>query len=345
MLLPSLLYAIGVLVVTALWIRRAAGPIAAAAAMAIVVTNPQFILLSSVANVDVVEVFFVVLAFALIDSAMEQATPRSRTVWTLLLLAGISLGFAMLSRETSAFADVAIGLLFLAGYGMHRGNYFIIGAGFAAVVGLEFIWLWRMSGTLFYRSSIALHHDATIDRWLEQGAGVPIIHPLIDPLTMLLFNHNFGLVTWIGVPLTLWVMRRGDLPATARRLTVLAGTLALTWTVIGAGLWEQLPLIPRYFLLPDLMLSVLAGVALARLWQRGGRRTATILGVVLIGANLFSMSVDNRNYMYGEHELVEIAGNHPGPDPHRSKDLAPCCFVVGMARDRQPRHHIARRSR
>jgi hypothetical protein len=130
---------------------------------------------------------------------------------------------------------------------------------------------------------------------------------------MLLLNHNFGLLTWIGVPLAVWVMRRGDLPVTARRLTVLTATLALTWTVIGAGLWEQLPLIPRYFLLPDLMLSVLAGVALARLWDRGRPRLAMILGVVLIGANLFAMSVDNRNYMYGEHELVSIAGDHPGP--------------------------------
>ena len=81
-------------------------------------------------------------------------------------------------------------------------------------------------------------------------------------------------------------------------------------------------MIPRYFLLPDLMLSVLAGVALARLWQRGRRRTAAVLGVVLIGANLFAMSVDNRNYMYGEHELVAIAARQPElihTDPRTSR--------------------------
>jgi hypothetical protein len=35
--------------------------------------------------------------------------------------------------------------------------------------------------------------------------------------------------------------------------------------------------------------------------------------VVLIGANLFSMWIDNRNFMYGAHMLVDIAEHHPGP--------------------------------
>jgi hypothetical protein len=313
LLLPSLLYAIGALVVAAIWIKRAAGLPEAAVAMALIVTCPQFILLSSVANVDIVEIFYVLLAFALIHAAMDSnVTPSRRRIWSLLLLAGVSSGLAMLSRETSAFAVVALGLLFLAGYGMHRGNYFIIGIGFAAVVGLEFIYVWWMSGDLFYRSNISLHHDETINRWVDQGAGVPILHPAIDPLTMLLFNHNFGLLTWIGVPLAIWLMRRGELTVPARRLAVLALALAATWSVISAAWWNQLNLIPRYFLLPAVLLSMLAGIALAMLWRNGARRPAAILGVLLIGGNLMSMWIDNRNYMYGEHTLIDVASHQSG---------------------------------
>lgn len=335
LLLPSLLYAAGFLVVTALWVYRAAGMPAAAAAMALIVTNPQFILLASVANVDIVEDFFIISALVLIYAAIDPEAARSRRrMCGLLVLAGIATGFAMLSRETSAFLVVAIGLLFLAGYGMPRAWYVLIGCGFVAVVGLEFIYVWWMSGDPFYRASISLHHDETTNRWVSQGAGVPLVHPLIDPLTMLLFNHYFGLLTWIGVPLAVWLIRRGELTPPARRLVVLSVTLALTWTVLAAALWTELSLIPRYYLLPALLLSILSGMALARLWRNGRGRLAGGLGGLLIVANLLAMWVDNRNYMYGAHELVSIATHESGPihtDPQTLRRAAVLLEWKGVA--------------
>jgi 4-amino-4-deoxy-L-arabinose transferase-like glycosyltransferase len=309
LLLPSLLYATGIVAVLALWASRAAGTRAAAVAMALVVTNPRFVLIASIADIDVAEIFFVVTAFALIGRALERsaATPP----WTPLLLAGVSLGLAMLSRETTVFAIAAIGLLFLAGFGMPRANYMIIGIGFVSVVGLEAFWLWWMSGDLLYRSAISLHHDVTIDRRLDQGAGVPLLHPAVDPLTMILFNHNFGLLGWIGVPLTVWLMRRGQLSPPVRRLAIPAVTLAVTWSVIAAAWWSMLVLNPRYFLLPALLISVLSGIALERLWRGGRRRVAGLLGVAMVGANLIALSVDNRDFMYGEHVLVDLAAREP----------------------------------
>jgi 4-amino-4-deoxy-L-arabinose transferase-like glycosyltransferase len=314
LVLPSLLYAVGVVVVVALWVYRAAGLPAAAAAMTLVVTCPQFVLLSSDANVDVVELFFVAAGFALIHAAMAaDPAPSRRRIRGLLLLAGVSLGFAMLSRETTAFAVVAIGLLFLAGYGMRRADYLIIGFGFVPVVGLEFVALRLMSGSLFYRSNIALHHDAMTNRWINQGLGVPMLHPAIDPVTMLLLNHNFGLLTWIGVPLAVWLLRRGEISLAARRLAVLALTLAAVWSFIAAALWGQLDLVPRYFLLPEVMLSLVAGIALARIWGDGRRRLAGTLMLLLLAANVLAMALDNRNFMYGEHALVDIAARVSGP--------------------------------
>jgi 4-amino-4-deoxy-L-arabinose transferase-like glycosyltransferase len=314
LLLPSLLYSIGVLVLVALWINRTAGLPAAAAALALVVTNPQFVMLSSIANIDIAECFFILVALALIHRALDQQTQRSsRRIQVLLLLAGISCGLGMLSRETSAFAMAAIGLLFLAGYGTSRVNFLFTAAGFAAVVGLEFAYDWWMSGDFFYRLTVSLHHDTTIDRHLDQGASVPLLHPAIDPLTMLLFNHNFGLLAWIGMPLTVWLIKRGDLTGQARRLVMLAIMVGLTWTILAAAAWTVLNLAPRYFLLPSLLLSMLSGMALANLRRRGARRLVVALSALLIGANLLSASIDYRNTaMYGERVLVDIATRDPG---------------------------------
>jgi len=325
LLLPSLLYAIGALIVAALWVYRAAGLPAAAVAMTLIVTNPQLVLIASVANIDVVEIFFVLSAFALIHAAMGRPRPPA----TLLLSAGVLLGLAMVSRETSAFAVPALGLLFLAGYGMRRAVYCFVGAGWAAVVGLEAFYVWWMSGDLFYRSSMSLHHDALTDRWIDQGAGVPILHPAIDPLTMLLFNHNFGLLAWIGVPLVVWLTRRGALTGSARRLAVLAVVLAATWTVFAAALWGQLDLIPRYFLLPALLVSMLSGMALAALWTRGRRRLAIGLGCALIVANLASTWIDSRNTtMFGEHVLLGLAAREPGPIHTDPQTLRRCALLL-----------------
>jgi 4-amino-4-deoxy-L-arabinose transferase-like glycosyltransferase len=322
MVLPSLLYGVGVVVLTTVWINRAAGLPAAIAAMALIVTNSQFVLLSSIANVDLVEAFFVLLTAALLHGSIDAEDNQSRRL-SLLLLSGVSAGLAMLSRETAAFAIVAFGLLFLAGYGMRRAWYLVAGAAGAAVMALELLFVWRMSGDLFYRATISLHHDETIDRWLDQGARVPLVHPAVDPLTMLLFNHSFGLLTWIGLPLTVWLMWRANLAIPARRLAVITITLAATWTLLAAGAWSELNLAPRYFLLPALLLSIPCGMALAQLWGRGARVLAAVPMLALIAANLLSSAIDYRNTLtYGEHMLVDIAARAPAVVHTDPKSLA-----------------------
>jgi len=223
------------------------------------------------------------------------------------------LGLAALSRETSFFAMAALGCLFLAGYGMPRRCYVVIGLTFGTVVALEMAWLWLNTGDPLYRLHISARHDVgnEINRWANQGASIPIIHPAIDPFTMLLFNHYFGLLAWIGVPSVIWLIRRGKLEGRARHLVVMGGTLALTWAVVAAGLWK-LPLIPRYFLLPSLILAALTGVALVRQWQLGWRRLPVLLAAALLGTNVLSMSLDNINYMYGQHALVDIVEHQTG---------------------------------
>jgi hypothetical protein len=315
MVLPTLLYALGLVAVLAWWVHRTCGAAAALIVTLLVATNPQLVLWSSTAAIDAVEVFYVFAALAVMHGAMERGPS-----WGALLFAGVLAGLGMLSRETTIFAAAAVGLLFLAGYGMERRWYLVVLLGFAAVVLGEMAALWAATGDPFYRSTISLHHDAAIDRWVEQGAAVPIIQPLIDPLTMILFNHDFALLGWIAVPLAIWLPARGGLSGPSRRLAVIVATVSLVWALLAAGLWKQLPLTPRYFMTASIGVSVLAGIALAQLWQIRGLLTL-LLGALLLAGNLGAMALDNHNYMFGEHALVALA-TPEGPVIHTDRETA-----------------------
>src|SRR5947199_3161140 len=84
-----------------------------------------------------------------IDGATSQISARIKNrnpSRRLLLMVGALMGLAMLSRETTVLAIASFGVLFLAGYGMSRRFYLLIGVGFFAIVGLEFTYLWGMTG-------------------------------------------------------------------------------------------------------------------------------------------------------------------------------------------------------
>jgi 4-amino-4-deoxy-L-arabinose transferase-like glycosyltransferase len=327
MVLPSVLYAIGTIILIAHWGRRVGGIPYATAATALVVTNPMFILISSTANIDIVEIFYILSGFLLIDIAMNRVADRAaRPVWAALILAGVAIGMGLLSRETTAFAIAAVGLLFLAGYGLPRPWYFAIGLGCALVEASDSLYFWAKTGNVFYRFDIALHHDSTVNRWVEQGSGIPIIHPIIDPVVMVLLNHNFGLLAWFGIPLVIWLWRYGATTGPTKRTVVLFITLAAVWTLFAAEAWGILTLIPRYFLLPSLLLSAVTGIALSRMWQLGWRRLPIAVASVLIVTNLLSAWLDNRSFMFGEHRLVDIASQqaeiiHTDPQTARRAEL------------------------
>ncbi len=314
LMLPTLLAALATVAMLTVWVGRTSGLLAAALATALVVTGPLLVTLSTTALVDPIEAMYLVLALMLMHREMQrqdtQATPR----WPALLLAGICAGLALLSRETAAFAVAAVGLLFLCGFGMHRLWYLITAAGFALVLGAETLLYWITTGNPLYRFGIASNHDLLIDRWVDQGAGVPLLHPMIDPITMVLANHNFGVIFLLGVPLTIWLLRRPDLSRATRTQVIMLATVALVWSLIAGYLFSKLVLIPRYFLPPAIACSALAGIALARLWRGGHQRLAASGALLMIVANLVGSSVDNHSFMFAEQELVRQA--HQGATLH-----------------------------
>jgi 4-amino-4-deoxy-L-arabinose transferase-like glycosyltransferase len=321
LVLPTLIAALALIAVLVLWTWRVSDAWATILAIALLVTNPLLVVLSSTAWIDPIEILFVFAGFALIASAMDNGAS-----WPPLLSAGVLAGLALMSRETTVFSLVAVGLLFLAGYGMERRWYLVIGLGFVAVAGGEALLYWAITGDPLYRANIAVHHDSTINRWIAQGSGTPILHPLIDPVIMLLLSHYYGLMFWIGLPLAVWLLLRGRLSQPARHLAVLLGMLSLVWAVGAASLWHLLPLTPRYYLMPVLAVSTLAALAVRRLWQQGRVRLALVCAALLLIGNFLGLADENRNFMYGEHVLVKLAATtdatiHTDPQTQRRAEL------------------------
>ncbi len=305
--LPSIVAGLAVIVIATVWVFRASGTAAAWMTAILLPTCPILVLISSTADIDFIETAFDLSAFFTIYRAIV-----GRPSFPCLFLGGILLGFGCLSRETTVFAAVAIGILFLTGYGMPRRWYLIVAAGAAVIVGGEAMVYWIATGDPLHRLTISLHHDETINRWIEQGSAVPAIHPLVDPITMLLFNHNFGAAFLVGIPALAVCLRRKALPGPARHLVTLVFCLSAVWAFLAAALWNQLTLVPRYYTLPMTGTLMLVGVALGQACGRNRLKTALTFASVMLLANIMACVLDNRNFMFGERALVALAKDSPG---------------------------------
>ena len=307
MALPGLLYLTGFLAVAWLAVRRAAGPLPAFGALAALATSPLLVIQASIANVDVIELFFLTASVALFWRCVEGKPRTGR-----LIAAGAFAGAAFLTRETAIFIAVFYGIYFLVGYRFSRARYLWIAAGFIAVWSVELAYLWAMTGDPLYRFHISLHHDATIDRSVDLAGNV-ILNPLIDPLLVLLLNQEFMLLFWIAPPVIAWlVLGRGAMPPVRRFAQVIA-MFALVWFVCIGAAQHLLPLNPRYFMICAAMASLLGGTALVLLIARGGRTggMAALGFAALIGSNLAGIAVENKQITFGERQLARIVADHP----------------------------------
>jgi len=302
LVLPTLLYTLSLIVLLVGWVNRAAGPTAAVLTAVFLATSPILVSYASVASVDAIESFFIFSSLACFYRAVIRGPS-----FALLFLSGVLAGLGMLSRETTVFALLCYSLMFLAGFGMPRRWYWVMALGFFCVVGAELAYLWVMTGDPFYRVNISLHHDNDINRWIEQGGGVPVIHPALDPFLALLLSHYFGFLFWVSIPAGVWLLHRGGETLATRRLLQLVGLLSVVWFAAAACAVTMLPLLPRYFMVSAVGAASIGAIALARSWQIGRRRLVAALGFILIAGNLLGLAIENTDYTFGERALVDLA--------------------------------------
>ena len=194
MVLPSLLYMIGFLVLTWFAVKRASDGWLAFSALAALVTCPLLVIQSSIASVDIVEMFYLFGSAYLFWCCAEDGPNAKR-----LFFAGALAGLGFLTRETAIFIAMFYAIYFAIGYRFHRRHYLWIAAGFVSVWIIEVIYLWIMTGDPLYRITIALNHDSSIDRSIDLAGNV-ILHPLVDPLLVVLANQEFMALFFIAIP-------------------------------------------------------------------------------------------------------------------------------------------------
>jgi 4-amino-4-deoxy-L-arabinose transferase-like glycosyltransferase len=308
--LPMLVY-FAALVATTLWaMRRFANANAAVVAAVVLMTTNLFAIGATIAYIDPVEAFWVLLSFWLFVWAIEEGAPTK-----LLLLAGAAAGVAFLSRETTVFYLVFLGLLFLAGFGMSRWRYWIMAGGFLAVWVLEALLMTLLFGDPLHRMMQSLGHDSTINRGVDLAGNI-IVSPWIDPILVMLLNQEFGLLFWLAIPLMIWANIRAPFDAKTNRLVRLLSVLALTWFLCGALAWKLLPLNPRYFMIPAYAAIMVMAICLVHFWQWGARKTvaAALLGVV--GLNVACVYIENKSPLWGEFELARLLRENPNETIH-----------------------------
>lgn len=300
--LPTILYTVGLAVMFIYAVPQSLDRVAPVFVGAALITCPALVILSSMASIDIVEAFFVFLSLFLFRSALSRNADTFR-----LIAAGAMAGLGFLTRETTVFLLLFYGLLFLAGYGIKRTRYFLMAAGFLGIWLAEILYLTVMTGDPLYRVNISLHHDSTIDRSIDLAGNV-ILHPLVDPLLVILVNQEFGVLFWIAIPCFFWlVTKRNKLSSDTKSFSLLLSGLAVTWFVAVGAVQHLLPLNPRYFLVPALAAAAVTGITLTLLSNLGRKRAALAIAVVLVSGNLAGIYVENRNYMFGETALAEFA--------------------------------------
>lgn len=308
LVLPTLLYALGM---TALMIRlmqkvdRAGGGVWPAL---LLITCPLLVIQSTIASVDVTQSFFQFASFLAYYAAL-----RGKNRAALLIVSGAFTGLACLSKETAIFMAVFYGILFLAGYGMPRKYYWCIFLGFAAVWITEIIYLYSVTGDPMYRINQSLHHRG--ENPPAEDFGNIHIHPLIDPILILLLNQEFMFVFWASLPAAAYVFgARGwrDEANSMARLLILLGLVII---LCSFALPSLIPPVPRYYMTPLIAFALATGLALSHISASGGRlRYAAIsIGGFLILTNLSGLYLENLDIIFGEEELAATAATHSEP--------------------------------
>jgi 4-amino-4-deoxy-L-arabinose transferase-like glycosyltransferase len=308
MVLPSLLYMIGALILIWHAVRDVSGSLSATAALGALAISPLLVIQSSIASVDITEMAFLFASVLLFYRCLETGPDPRR-----LFAAGALAGLAFLTRETAIFVAVFYAIFFVIGHRFHRLHYLWIAAGFLAIWALEIAYLWVMTGDPLYRINISLHHDSTIDRTIDVAGNV-VIHPLIDPLLVLFLNQEFMALFFIAIPLGLWLCFSAAVTERTRHFARIISVFGITWFLCAAAAQKLLPLNPRYFMIPSAVACILTGIGLAQFAASARasiRFVAAGLALLLLSGNLAGIYLENKDSLFGARQLAAIAAARP----------------------------------
>jgi hypothetical protein len=340
LVVPFLLYQLGLILVLYSIVRQRFDPATAAAVAVFVITTPFVTTGASVALPDLVECFFCVSSLALFIASLRAERPA-----VLLVLAGLAAGLSYVTRETVIFLVFSYGVFFLFGYGMPRLRYFWMALGFLIVFAADVAYFTAQTGDPLYRLTVdfrthlqSITRDmsgSTFDRILAMirtwepaqfqgltGSGNFAVHRLVDPILVVLANQEFMFIYYFAVPAAIWlfIIRRKFAPA-QRQLMLVFAVAAATWLIalyLQIGMTRE----ARYFILPTTLLDVFLGVAFIELLRRDRKILAYGAAAFLILTNCVGVYLDNRNSIFAERALrdyVQETGHSVVTDPETAR--------------------------
>jgi 4-amino-4-deoxy-L-arabinose transferase-like glycosyltransferase len=306
---PLLLYLAALLMLLFLCVRHVADSLTALLAVALIVLVPIISSGISVVTTDLPEAFFDIASVWAFYFAVQR--PR----WWLFLLSGVLTGLGFITRETSIIMLLLYGIAFLFGYGGIRKNYLWIGAGFAAVIGLDTLFLFWGTGDPLWRihmseKGVANDSPATF----AQTSTVPgldrfgaIAAPRLLQLPIILFvDHNFGLFFWLVMPAALAAFRSAGQKGVVARLF---GGLALLWALVTGYVLLSLWVLPRYEIVTAVALAIPAAISIVWLIRHGWQRAVWAAFAILLVSNVALVGATDREPLFGEQALVAFARN------------------------------------
>lgn len=315
--LPMLFYGIGLLLLMGLCVGHVAGPVAGVLTPVLIASVPTFALGATLGATDVPEAFLIMASFW----AFHFASQSSRR-W-LFVASGVLAGCGLLTRETTVALLVPYAILFAVGYGK-RGNYLWMGAGFMAVVGIDLIYLYVLSGDPLWRIHVTqrgVSNDSPYNPLFSAPAGAAdpfglyALPRALQAVLLLFASPAVGFFAWFGIPAAVrlaWAPPSGGAGKIARLFTLLAVAWFLMLNFVFLVLW----VIPRYQLVTLCALAVPASILLAGWLERGMRwRVAAVLAPLLASGLLLSIASDH-GLLFGERALVSFT--HQTNEPIRT---------------------------
>lgn len=251
---------------------------------------------ASIVNCDLPEATFLMLGAWLLAGELDR--PRLSRC----LLAGLAFGLALLCRETAVLALAGFGALFLLGKPFPRWAIFATGCGAAAILIGEAAFQWAMTGDPLHRYGLAFNHDSTLDRAANEEGNF-LLHPVIDPLLVLLVNNEFALLFWLAIPATL-ALRKGGFDW--RRFAPVLAMGAASFFLV-ALLATKLVLNPRYFTPTATAAAILLAAWLATF--RPARALAALAAIVAL--NLALLLLQNNHPRWPSEALALAAAEDP----------------------------------
>ena len=268
---------------------------------ALLATLPLSAVAASVVNCDLPEATFLMLGLWLLAGVVGKAGGEVSAA-----AAGICFGLAVLCRETAVLALAGFAPLFLLGRPLPRRLLIVAAAGAAVVLALEMLFQFALTGDPLHRYMLAFNHDDTLSRAANLEGNL-LLHPLIDPLLVLLVNNEFGLLFWVMAFAVAMGALRG-LEGRPKRGLTLCIALGLTSALLVSLLSAKLVLNPRYFTMAAVAAAIITALWLSRL----KKPQAALVLTGMVGLNLLLLSAQNNHPQWPADALVEAALDHPG---------------------------------